>query len=152
MFNALKSYFDQRIASFVETPEAQHSLELAGAALLMEISRADHDVSPPEQRAMRVAMKKVFHLASDEIDDLIATAENVVDSAVSLHDFTAVINESFKPGQKLRLIEMLWDVAYADGHLDRYEEYYIRKIADLLHVPHRAFINAKLKAAPPARD
>ncbi len=65
---------------------------------------------------------------------------------MSLNDFTDVINEKFDADHKFVLMERLWKVACADDRLDKYEEYTIRKIADLLHVPHRKFIQAKHNA------
>ena len=148
MFRTLRIIFEQQIATFAEEPEARHSLELAGAALLMEISRADHDVSAVEQDAIRAAIKRVFHLSDSEIEDIVATAEHAVDTAVSLFDFTAIVNERFTREQKVELLEMLWTVAYADDKLDHYEEYYVRKIADLLHISHSDYIRTKHRAMP----
>lgn len=148
MLRTLRVLFEQQISSFAEEPEARHSLELASAALLMEISRAHDDVSTVERAAISAAVKGVFHLTDDEIDDLVSTAEDVVDSAISLFDFTAVVNERFTRGQKVDLLQMLWTVAYADNQLDHYEEYYVRKIADLLHISHRDYIRTKHLAAP----
>ncbi len=147
MFGTLRTFFEQQISSFAEEPEARHSLELASAALLMEISRAHDDISVVEREAIGAAVKNVFHLSDDEIEDLVSTAENVVDSAVSLFDFTTVINESFNREQKVDLLGMLWAVAYADSQLDHYEEYYVRKIADLLHISHSDYIRTKHMAA-----
>jgi uncharacterized tellurite resistance protein B-like protein len=147
MFRTLRTFFDQQISSFAKEPEARHSLELASAALLMEISRAHDDISVVEREAIGAAVKKVFHLSDDEIEDLVSTAENVVDSAVSLFDFTTVINDSFNREQKVDLLRMLWAVAYADSQLDHYEEYYVRKIADLLHISHSDYIRTKHLAA-----
>jgi len=148
MFQTLRTLFEQQIVSFAEEPEARHSLELASAALLMEISRADHDVSDVEREAIDTAMKKVFHLSDDDIDDLMSTVENVVDSAISLFDFTTIVNERFNREQKVDLLGMLWAVAYADNELDHYEEYYVRKIAGLLHISHSDYIRTKHLAMP----
>ena len=148
MLSSLRALFEQHVAKFASEPEAVHSLELAGAALLMEISRADQQVAPVEREAIKSAIAQVFHLADDEITDIIAAAETAVDEAVSLFDFTAVINQRFSPEQKNTLLEMLWAVAYADNNLDRYEEYYVRKIADLLYISHGDYIRTKLKVMP----
>jgi len=148
MIRTLRLLFEQHVTKFVDEPESQHSLELAGAALLMEISRADHDIAPVERDAIDSAIKQVFNLADDEIEDIVSAAERAVDTAVSLFDFTAVINQRFSPDQKLKLLEMLWAVAYADSRLDHYEEYYVRKIADLLYLSHGDFIRTKHKMMP----
>lgn len=148
MFTTLRALFEQHVAKFASEPEAAHSLELAGAALLMEISRADHDVAAIERDTIKAAMAEVFHLSADEVADIIAAAETAVDEAVSLFDFTAVINQQFSPEQKIKLLEMLWAVAYADDNLDHYEEYYVRKIADLLYISHGDYIRTKHKVMP----
>ncbi len=148
MLKTLRAIFETRIADFLDEPEATHSLELASAALLLEISRADHDVADVEKAAIRDAIGAVYHLAPDEVEDLLSAASAAVETAVSLYDFTAILNERFSPDQKRRLMEMLWAVAYADEHLDHYEEYYVRKVADLLHISHEDYIRTKLKAAP----
>lgn len=148
MLRTLRALFAQQITQFAEEPKAQHSLELAAAALLIEISRADDDISLVERDAMRAVIGRVFHLSDGEVDEIMTTAESAVDTAVSLFDFTAVVNEQFSREQKIGLLAMLWTVAYADEKLDHYEEYYIRKIADLLHVSHRDYIKTKHKAMP----
>jgi uncharacterized tellurite resistance protein B-like protein len=64
---------------------------------------------------------------------------------VSMHPFLRMINDHFTPEQKCRIVEDMWRVAFADHSLDKYEEAQIRKIADLLYVPHKDFIRAKLR-------
>ena len=100
MFQTLRTLFEQQISSFAEEPEARHSLELASAALLMEISRADHDVSDVEREAIDTAVKKVFHLSDDDIEDLMSTVENVVDSAISLFDFILSLTNASTESRK----------------------------------------------------
>ena len=73
-------------------------------------------------------------------------AESEVEESVSLHQFTRLVNDNYNPEQKLALIESMWKVAFADGELDKYEDYLIRKVADLIYVSHSEFIRCKLKA------
>jgi uncharacterized tellurite resistance protein B-like protein len=148
MLMSLRSIFEQHITSFVETPEVPHALEIASAALLVEISRADDDISFVEKSSIRESIKQAFNLSDGEVEDIVSTAEDAVETAVSLYDFTAVVNQQFSRQQKIDLIGMLWAVAYADDELDHYEEHYVRKIADLLHVSHSDYIKTKLRAAP----
>ena len=148
MLDKLRAFFDQQVSSFASAPDARHSLELAASALLLEISRADDDVSARERDVVAAAIKQVFALTDTEIEDLVETATQIVEDAVSLYDFTAIVNERFSRTQKVELLEALWAVAYADERLDRYEEYYMRKISDLLHMSHSDYIKAKHKAMP----
>jgi len=105
-------------------------------------------VAAIEQDTIKSAIAEVFHLSDDEITDIIAAAETAVDEAVSLFDFTAVINQQFSPEQKIKLLEMLWTVACADNDLDHYEAYYVRQIADLLYVSHGDYIRTRHKVVP----
>jgi uncharacterized tellurite resistance protein B-like protein len=105
--------------------------------------RADHDEHPGEQVALEQALKKTFSLSEDETRRLSDLAQRESAESVSLYQFTSLINDHFSPADKIRVVEMLWQVAYADDHLDRYEEALVRKIAELIHVPHRDFIQAK---------
>lgn len=145
MLRALKIIFEENITRFNADEDPTHSLELASAALLFEISRADHDVSHIEKDEIANAMRQVFKLADDELDELMSAADEAVTHAVSLYDFTGVVNDQFDREQKIQLIEMLWQVAFADDKLDQYEEYYVRKIAELLHVSHKDYIKTKLR-------
>ena len=97
-----------------------------------------------------------FGLDADSAAALVENAERTVEESVSLYEFTRRLNDEATPAEKVEIIEMLWRVAFADGRLDKYEEHLVRKAADLLHVPHRRFIRAKLRAggdpgsAPPS--
>lgn len=145
MLKALKTIFEENISRFNDDADQTHSLELASAALLFEISRADEDVSSIETTEIANAMRQTFDLGEDELNELLSAANDAVADAVSLYDFTGVVNEQFDRQQKIQLIEMLWRVAFADNQLDQYEEYYVRKIAELLHVSHKDYIKTKLR-------
>lgn len=143
MWKALKSLLGEWTPAMEEKPRP----EIAGLALLLEIARADHNSTPEERKAVASAAARVFALEGALAEALIAEAENAVEEAVSLFEFTDVLNAALDAEAKGRLLEQLWRVAYADGSIAHYEEYYLRKIADLLHLPHRELIRAKLAAA-----
>lgn len=144
MWKALKSL----LGEWTTAGENKPRLEIAGLALLLEIARADHNSTPEERKAVAAAAARVFALDGAVADALIAQAETAVEEAVSLFEFTDVLNAALDVDAKRQLLEQLWRVAYADGSVAHYEEYYLRKIADLLHLPHRELIRAKLAAAP----
>ncbi len=81
---------------------------------------------------------------------LVEEAERQIDKSHDLFQFTSQINRSYTEADKIRLLEALWRVADADMAIHKYEEHLIRRVADLLHVPHSAFIAAKLRATGPA--
>lgn len=139
----------EEVAQADETPDSERSLQLATATLLIEMTRADFAVKPEEREAVHRAIAYAFKINDESAKQLLDDAEREADAAVSLYDYTNVINEHFGPVKKVRLVELLWRVAFADGEVDRYEEHLVRKVADLIYVPHREFIRAKLAAAPP---
>ncbi len=77
---------------------------------------------------------------------LVEEAERHIDQAHDLYQFTSQVNRAFDESGKVRLLEALWRVARADATVHRYEEHLIRRVADLLHVPHAGFISAKLQS------
>ncbi len=130
------------------TPEAEaHALQLATAVLLVEVMRADRANAATEKAAVLQALRARFTLTADELARLFELAEQESIDAYDLHSFTSRINVAFDEGQKLRILEQLWRVAYADGRLDDHEAHLLRRIADLLNVRQRDAIGAKLRAA-----
>ena len=109
------------------------------------ISRASC-LTAEERRALFASVQVQFSLSDDEARDLLALAEKQARHATDLHEFTASINQRFKPEQKLALIQELWRAAYADEVLHRHEEHLVRKVGDLLHVPHTSVLLAKQRA------
>lgn len=143
MLKAIQEFFKAKIGADEGAVHDEHALQLATAALLFEMTRADFSVDTQERAAVEAALKHCFSLTPEETGRLVALAEQEAQDSVSLHQFTGLINRHFSQPDKIRVIEMLWEVAYADGHLDRYEEALVRKIAELIYVPHRDFIQAK---------
>jgi uncharacterized tellurite resistance protein B-like protein len=119
---------------------------LAVAALLVEVLRADYDVSFAERRQVIDSIGGLLALDATACEALLADAELTVDHAHDLHQFTSQLNENLSHREKLALVEQLWRVARADDIVHKYEEHLIRRVADLLHVSHREFIAAKLRA------
>ena len=145
MITTIKKYFTERIQKESGTSEATatHALNLATAALLIEVMKADFAVLEQERQAVHSLLRKHLLLSADEIAELFALAEKEVVDSVSLYQFTSLIDQGLPYEQKVKIIEMLWQVVYADNELDKYEESRVRKIADLLHVSHRDFIQSK---------
>ena len=142
----LKSLFTLIETGFtIETGEQEntHSLELATAALMFEISRADHNISAEEKQVITDIIQNEFNLTHEETEILLTRAESEVNEAVSLSDFSGIIRQHLDYEERLKIIHNLWKVAYADNSIDKYEEYFIRKIADLLYISHADYIREK---------
>ena len=146
MLRTLKALLIDSLHSDASSEAADHSLPLAVAALLFEISRADHEVDDVERETIAAAVARVCDVPAEEIATLLAEADDAVEESVSIYEFTSVVNEQFDRAQKYELLVLLWRVAYADGRVDHYEEYFVRKITDLLHLSQSDFIRAKHQA------
>lgn len=144
MIGAIKKFF-----SATPVPEGvleqREPLELATAALLIELARSDFVESPQELTVVRGLLQRRFGIAAEALDQLLADAARRADSAVSLHEFTHRLNTELDAEDKVALIEMLWRVSYADSRIDKHEEHLVTRIAGLLHVSDRERIRTKLK-------
>lgn len=122
---------------------SDHQKQLAVAALLVEVAMADHHFSEVEVHNLAAILERKFSLSHDELAELISLAKNETNHATSLHQFTQLINQYCSTEEKFKLMKAMWEMAYADGNLDKYEDYIIRKVADLIYVPHSEFIRSK---------
>ncbi len=148
MFKTLRDLFDNLVPPAPDAaPEAaEHALQLATAVMLVEVMRADTSFHPGEREAVLAALRDKFELAEDEAVRLAELADVTARGATDLFSFTSRINERFEMAQKLRMIEHMWRVAYADGHLGEHERHVLWRVADLLHVPQGAYVHARLRA------
>ena len=145
MIKSLKALFAKPTAE--DAAEIEHQLQLAAAALLVEMSRADYTVEATEQQTMKTVLEAALGISAAEIGDLMALARTSADKATSLYEFTRLINDHYSKEQKLLLIQSMLRVAYADNDLNKYEERLIRQVSDLIHVSHSDFMKMKMKVA-----
>ena len=144
MLNKIKKFFEQNMSLETEV-DVEHRLKLATAALMIEIMKQDGETKNEEVEAVKQSLQTKFELTKIEIDELFTLASEEAKQSVDLYQFTRLIREHFSQEKKIKTIEYLWTVAYADNHLDAHEEYLIRRIADLLYVTHQDFMKAKHK-------
>lgn len=146
MLKSLQRFLDDLLPTQVAALESQtreHRLQLATAALLMEMVYADFESSPAERDHVQGLLAREFNLSPQEAARIAELGGDQGRAAVSLYEFTQTLDKVLSTADKVRIIEMLWQVAYADGALDKYEEHLMRKLADLLHLSHRQLIQAK---------
>ncbi len=148
MLGAIKDFLEKHISASGAESEADHAhrLQLATAVLLAEMSRMDPAGESVEQETIRHALTARFDLREEETEALMELARETAQETTSYYRFTALINDQFTAPEKVQLIETLWRVAFADGVLDKHEEYLVRKVSELIHVSHQDFIAAKLRA------
>lgn len=121
-----------------------HSLPRAAAALLLEMRLSDQSGEKVEMEVVHEAMRKTFAIDSVELDTLIDQAHQAQKESVSYYDFTSELRTGLDMDQRAELVEWLWRVALADARLDMHEEAMVRRVSDLLAVPHSEFIRRKL--------
>jgi uncharacterized tellurite resistance protein B-like protein len=148
MLRALKDLFDSLSAGGAagSPAEEEHKLQLATAVLLVETMRADPELKEAERQVVMSALRRKFTLSTDELDRLVELAEEEARTANDFFAFTSTLNDRFTQPQKVRMVEFMWQVAYADGNVDENENHLISKVAGLLHVTHGEYIAAKLYA------
>jgi uncharacterized tellurite resistance protein B-like protein len=139
MFDKLRRLFNADPTSERSTEDVQ----LATAALLVEMIRADGVIEEAETTAVHALLQDQFKLPQADVIALMKEAELAVDEAVEFHGFASAINEHFNGADKIRMIECMWRVAYADGTRDKLEEHLIRRVAEVLYVPHHEFIRTR---------
>lgn len=145
MLKAIRDFFDRRVAAPANAPPDERRLRLATAALLAEVMRLDGQ-SEHERSAVLRAVQTRFGLPDDDARALVDLAEAEARDAIDYYQFTSLINREFPAEDKVHIVELLWEIAYADATLSAHEQHVIRKIADLLYVPQSAYIAAKLRA------
>ena len=146
MLRAFHDLIDSLSALSLTPAEQEHQLQLAMAVLLVEVMRADGDGQAQERAAILAALHRQFPLEPEALHRLLRLAEETSRSANDFFAFTSTLNERFSQQQKIRVVEFMWQVAYADGSLDEGENHVISRVAGLLHVTHGEYIAAKLRA------
>jgi uncharacterized tellurite resistance protein B-like protein len=142
MLQRLKNLFT------VETESPQdhtRRLQLAAAALLIELGKADYKDDPRERGAIVTAIRNCYGLDAATVDELLDDADNASERSTSLYEFTSIINERCSEQEKYELVRELWRVANADGDVDKYEHHLIGKISDLIYLSRSLFVKAKLE-------
>ena len=153
MLQALKELFESLLApAGSQSPQdREHTLQLATAVLLVEVMRVDGNMSTAQHGAIMAALHERFTLPDDELEQLVEHARQVAETANDYYQFTSSMNEQFTQAQKIQVVEFMWQVAYADAHLDANEISLIGKIAELLYVTQGEYIAAKMRAKEAAQ-
>lgn len=146
MLNTLKSLFRELIDGQDLGRQSGLSSDLAIACLLVEVAKADHNLDAKEQEYKTHLLTKLCAVDSETAHQLITEAEQKTSDSASLYEFTSQLR-SLSREQRFTLIKAMWEIAFADGHIDPLEDSVIRKTAELIYVDHSEFIRAKLLVA-----
>ena len=148
MLNKLNDFLSAIIAPASAESRPEHTLQLATAVLLIEVMRSDADSTDEEQATVLKILKERFQLLDAELAQLSELGNRTAKTANDLHQFTSLINRGLELSEKVRIIEYLWQVAYADNHINAHENHLMRRMADLLHISHGDYVAAKMRAKP----
>jgi uncharacterized tellurite resistance protein B-like protein len=118
-------------------------IQTATCALFLEMAAADGEFSESEQDRVLSILKNDYDLSEEDAVALIEDTNLQLEQSIDLWQFTRRINQSFSNEEKIRIIQMLWQIVYADGTLDKHEHYLVRKLSTLLRLSHQELIDAK---------
>ena len=121
---------------------------VATAAILLEVANIDEEFSIDERERIITILKSRFHLEDHYVVELVELSNEQRKKTIDLWYFTNIINQAYSSKEKEQIIESIWQVIYADGRLDKYEDHIVHKLSNLLHIPHSKMIQAKLKYLP----
>ncbi len=148
MLNKLTNFLSAIIPPSSDAGHPELTLQLAVAVLLIEVMQSDAECALDEQAAILNILKQRFHLSDTEVAQLTKRGQQTSKSANDLHQFTYFINHELELPEKIRIIEYLWQVVYADGKISAQENHLMRRLVDLLHISHGDNIAAKMRAKP----
>ena len=143
MLKSIQNIFQHRKQEMSDSSEI-YQRELAYASLLVEVIKSDEKFDDRELTELFDVLSRKFKIHDNELQNFAELAKKKSNDSTSLFEFTREINDQYEYDEKVKLIEDLWRIAYSDGQLDKYEDYVIRKVADLIYVTHSDFIKSKL--------
>ena len=142
-----KKFFPSSSGSHDDNRSDDDQLQLATCILLIEVSKSDDDYDVDEQKKIKSLLQKKFEMSKDDIENIYALCDKEHDRMTSLFEWTDIINKECNYEQKCIIIGFMWDIAFIDSKIDKYEDLTIRKVSDLIHVKHKDFISLKNERA-----
>jgi uncharacterized tellurite resistance protein B-like protein len=147
MIGILKNFFTNEFKDNLSEKNGSyhHRLHIATCAILLEMAKIDGEFTESERQKIINIFQNKYNLSDYEISCLIEASNEELERSIDLWQFTSRINKNYSPDEKILIIEMIWQLAYADGKLDKHEDYLVHKLAELLGLSHKHLIDAKLK-------
>ncbi len=122
-----------------------HDVHLATCAVFLEMANIDNEFSESERENILSVFQNEYGLSREDVLALNKTSREMLDTSLDLWKFTNVINQHYSREEKIRIVELLWELVYADGKMDEHENYFMHKLSGLLKLTHRDLIDAKLE-------
>ena len=140
------------LSTFIEPARVdshpEHTLQLATAVLLIEVMKSDSSCADIEQETILKILKQRFLLTDAQVAQLTERGQKTANAANDLYQFTSLINRELGRAERIRILEYMWQVAYADHKISAHENHLMRKMGDLLHISHADYVAAKMRAKP----
>ena len=148
MFDYLKRVIATTEETFTarkDPADTSKKIQIATAALFIEIAKADGEISGDERQKIVKNMEEMFDLDEECVENLLELSEQRVNESISVYEFSSIINENFSREEKYQLIKNLWKIVYTDDYLDQYEDRLMKIIGATLNLDHKDIIDAKLE-------
>jgi uncharacterized tellurite resistance protein B-like protein len=126
------------------SPRKPDDIRVATCALFLEMANIDDEFTESERRCVLEMLQQEYGVSSDHAAQLARQAQDQLEGSIDLWQFTNLINERYTKEEKIQVVELIWKLIYADGHLSEHENYLIHRLAKMLRLNHRELINAKL--------
>tara|TARA_B100000941_G_scaffold283469_1_gene253036 strand:- start:424 stop:876 length:453 start_codon:yes stop_codon:yes gene_type:complete len=127
----------------ISTETFENKAILAICILMIEVSKSDDKFDDVERDKILTILQSKYNLDENQLKTLMIIANQKNEDMISLYEWTSIINSTYQYDERVKILQSLWQVAHADNIIDKYEDYTIRKIADLIYVKHTDFIKAK---------
>ncbi len=141
--NLLEKLFSKSDLPSDNKSDINHTLQLATCILLIEVSKSDDDFDIHEQEKIKKLIQNKFNLTIEELNHIFSVSSDSHTNMTSLFEWTDIINNECSYEEKLVIIGFMWDIAFTDSKIDKYEDYTIRKVSELIYVKHKDFIALK---------
>jgi uncharacterized tellurite resistance protein B-like protein len=128
-----------------EPLDREQALRMAAVSLLVEVARADSRVDDEERGVILGIIERCYSVSNEQAREIADAAESHADDLTSLYPLTRLLVSECSLEERIDIVRLLWEVTFADGHVDKHEEHLVRKVADLLYVPHNQFIRTRLQ-------
>jgi len=154
MIDFVKVFFSKRNHDDSSNQRRQrpHDIRVATCALLLEMSNIDDEFSALERKSIISILKRNFDLSDEHATTLLEASNKELKGSIDIWQFTNLINQNYSIEEKIRVVEIVWNVVYADGKLDKHEDYLVHKLANLLRLTHKQLIDAKMKVKKSVSD
>lgn len=146
MLQQIRRLFEQIGSGADVEVRDEKDVRMISAALLAEVATVDQKLDQREQDTLSRVLQQHYRLDQQAADEMVDTALAHREQATSLYEFTQTVNDQFNERDKYQLVLQMWQVAFSDDVIEAFEEHLIRRVAELIYLPHGLFTRARAEA------